>query len=99
MSQKKLSELRGVGKAVLSDLKLLGIETIDRLALADPEELYQRLCDLTHQRHCICVLDVFYAIIAQAKDPNLSKEMCEWFYWSRRRKAGDLEAFEAIGNV
>jgi len=34
------------------------------------------------------VLDVFRAAVAQARDPRLPAEQCQWWYWSRKRKAG-----------
>jgi hypothetical protein len=49
--------------------------------------MYKRLCGMTGQHQDICVLDVFRAAVAQARDPNLPAEQCVWWYWSRKRKA------------
>lgn len=80
-------ELRSVGKATVGDLHLLGITTVEQLARQDAPVLYDRLCKKTGVEHDICCLDVFECAIAQAKDPDLPAEQCEWWYWSRKRKA------------
>ena len=84
---RRLSELRSVGPATLSDFALLGINTVEALACCDAGELYVRLCAVTGQRHDPCCEDVFAAAIAQACDPLLPREQQDWFWWSRRRKA------------
>ncbi len=84
--QRALKDLHSVGKATLKDFEVLGIRTVRQLSTQDPEKLYQRLCVITQQIHDPCCLDVFKAAIEQAKNPNLSKEKCQWWYWSRKRK-------------
>ncbi len=88
MDQRKLSDLVSVGPALLRDFHLLGINTVAQLARRDPERLYRELCRRTGQRQDICVLDVFQAAVAQARNPKLPLEQCRWWYWSRQRKAG-----------
>jgi hypothetical protein len=83
---RKLSELVGVGKATLLDFRVLGIGTVSELALRQPRELYDELCEKTGAIHDICALDVFTAAVAQARDPNLPKEKRNWWYWSKVRK-------------
>ena len=85
--KRQLSDLVGVGPATLLDFKVLKIETISQLALCHPEELYRELCKRTAQTHDICAVDVFSAAVAQAKNPKLSAEKCQWWYWSKLRKA------------
>jgi hypothetical protein len=34
-------------------------------------------------------LDVFRAAVAQAKDPQLPADQCQWWYWSRNRKRSE----------
>jgi hypothetical protein len=36
----------------------------------------------------ICVLDTFCAAVAQARNPKLAVEKCQWWYWSKKRKTG-----------
>lgn len=81
-----LSELISIGPAMLKDFKLLGIDCIADLRTKSAEELYHQLCIITGKKHDICVLDTFHAAIAQAKNPQLPKEQCQWWYWSRKRK-------------
>ena len=87
MDERKLEDLFSVGKAVKRDFELLGVRTVAALAKQDPLKLYQRLCRKTGARQEPCVLDVFRAAVAQARDPRLPLEQCRWWYWSRVRKA------------
>ncbi|WP_208294738.1 helix-hairpin-helix domain-containing protein [Nitratidesulfovibrio liaohensis] len=87
-----LAGLRSVGPATRRDLDLLGVRTLAELAAADPQELYDRLCALTGQRHDPCVLDVFACAVAQARDPHLPDALRDWFAWTPHRKAGTLHA-------
>jgi nucleotidyltransferase/DNA polymerase involved in DNA repair len=84
---RRLQDLICVGPAMLRDFELLGIRSVKQLARQDPTSLYQRLCRATGQRVDICCQDVFSAAVAQARDPLLSAEQCQWWYWSRQRKA------------
>lgn len=82
-------QLISVGPAIERDFHLLGIRTIPQLARRNPLNMYNELCRLTGQRQDICCLDVFRAAVAQARDPRLPAEQCQWWYWSRKRKAED----------
>lgn len=86
MPKHPLASLRSVGPATLRDFALLGISTLDELAKADPEELYERLCLITGYTVDICQQDVFCCAVAQARDPNLPGEQTNWFWWSAQRK-------------
>jgi hypothetical protein len=83
---RQLQDLISVGPAMIRDFSLLGIHTVTQLGRRDPQELYRKLCQVTGERQDICVLDVFRAAVAQAKNPLLPPEQCQWWYWSRRRK-------------
>ncbi len=78
----ELLSLQNVGKATFKDLEILGITSIQQLALADPDELYARLQSLTGQKHDPCVWDVFAAIIHEAK----TGEKTPWWEWTKVRK-------------
>ena len=82
-----LADLISVGPAMLRDFERLGIHSVARLARASPRRLYDRLCRVTGRRQDICCLDAFTAAVAQARNPRLPTEQCQWWYWSRRRKA------------
>jgi nucleotidyltransferase/DNA polymerase involved in DNA repair len=84
--ERTLCDLVSVGPAIAADFALLGIGTVSQLAKYEPEALYRKLCRKTGTRHDSCVLDVFSAAVAQARDPKLPLEKCKWWYWSRLRK-------------
>lgn len=86
---RKLHDLISVGPAMLRDFELLEIRNIDALARQQPQQMYKRLCRITGERQDPCVLDVFSAAVAQARDPLLPPQQCQWWYWSRKRKAAD----------
>ncbi len=85
---RQLGDLVSVGPAMRRDLEVLGIRSVAELARANPEALYERLCRVSGLSQDICCLDVFSAAVAQARNPRLPAEQCQWWYWSRKRKAG-----------
>jgi len=86
VKQRDLASLVSVGPKTLEDFEKLGVRNLGQLAREEPDDLYRRLCTLTGQRQDPCVLDVFSAAVAQARDPELPPEQCQWWYWSRQRK-------------
>lgn len=84
--ERKLRDLISVGPAIAADFALLGINSVAELAEHEPEALYKKLCRKTGVRQDPCVLDVFCAAVAQARDPKLPLEKCKWWYWSGVRK-------------
>lgn len=86
--ERRLQDLVSIGPAMMRDLELLGIRTVRQLVRKDPRQMYRELCRRKQGRQDICCLDVFTAAVAQAKNPNLSSEESQWWYWSRKRKAG-----------
>jgi predicted RecB family nuclease len=88
---RELRDLTSIGPAMLRDFERLGIRTVNDLARRNPEKLYEELCCVTRQSQDICVLDVFTAAVAQARDPKLPRAQRNWWYWSRRRKAQESQ--------
>jgi hypothetical protein len=86
---RRLEDLISVGPAMLRDFKLLRVRSVKQLARQNPAWLYQRLCRITGERVDICCQDVFAAAVAQARNPLLPAQQCQWWYWSRQRKAHD----------
>jgi pathogenicity locus Cdd1 protein len=84
---RRLCDLVSVGPATLYDFRLLGIETVERLAAADPDDLHLQLCRIRGEAVDVCCRDVFAAAIAQSRDPSLPAEQKRWWYWSRKRIA------------
>lgn len=78
----ELFTLMNVGTATYKDLETLGINSIQQLSQADPDELYLRLQKLTGRPHDPCVWDVFAAIIHEAK----TGEKTPWWQWTSVRK-------------
>ncbi len=90
--QRRLEDLVSVGPAMIRDFNLLGVHSVAQLSRRDPEKLYEKLCEITGQALDICCLDVFRAAVAQARNPRLPAEQCQWWYWSLRRKSKDAQA-------
>jgi hypothetical protein len=85
---RQLGELISIGPAMLRDFAELRIPSVAQLARQNPKTMYERLNRLRGQRQDPCVLDTFCAAVAQAKNPRLPAEKCQWWYWSRKRKTG-----------
>jgi predicted RecB family nuclease len=87
--RRELRDLISVGPAILRGFEMLGIQTIAKLVRHNPRRMYETLCRIKRQNIDICCLDVFTAAVAQARNPMLPAERCQWWYWSRKRKASD----------
>ncbi len=83
---RQLHDLISIGPAMLRDFDLLGIRSVAQLARQDPQRLYEKLARVAGHHQDICVLDAFCAAVAQARNPRLPAEQCQWWYWSRKRK-------------
>ena len=86
VQERSLQDLISVGPAMLRDFEMLGIRNVKQLARQDPVKLYRKLCRITAQHIDICCQDVFTAAVAQARNPLLPAEQCQWWYWSKQRK-------------
>jgi hypothetical protein len=85
--ERRLSDLISIGPAMLRDFDRLGIRSVSQLAKQDSKKMYARLQRLTGQHQDPCVLDTFQAAVAQARNPRLPAQKCQWWYWSQKRKA------------
>ncbi len=85
-NRRRLQDLISVGPAMLRDFQMLKIRSVKQLAKQKPERMYGKLQELTGRHQDICVLDTFAAAVAQAKNPRLPAEKCQWWWWSRKRK-------------
>jgi nucleotidyltransferase/DNA polymerase involved in DNA repair len=86
-ASRQLRDLVSVGPAMLRDFELLGVRSVAQLARRNPERLYRELGRRAEQHQDICVLDTFRAAVAQARDPRLPAEKCQWWWWTKVRKA------------
>jgi len=82
----QLGDLANVGPATLADLKLLGIRTVPQLARRDPMAMYRSLCLRTGVRHDPCVIDVFMAVVHQARG---GKPTPWWKFTAARKRLGN----------
>jgi len=76
-----LFRIPGIGRSLARDLFDLGIKRVSDLRRRNPENLYQRLCDLrgTHQDRCVLYTfrcAVYYATVSK-HDP----ERLKWWNW------------------
>ena len=90
-TRRQLDDLISIGPAMLRDFELLRIRSVAQLARQNPQRMYARLNRVSGQRQDPCVLDVFCAAVAQARNPRLPAEQCQWWYWSKRRKQRSKE--------
>jgi hypothetical protein len=91
VQRRRLEDLISIGPAMLGDFEMLGIRSVAQLARQNPQRMYTRLNRVSGQRHDPCVLDVFCAAVAQARNPRLPAEQCQWWHWSRKRKQESKE--------
>ncbi|MGH9496284.1 MAG: helix-hairpin-helix domain-containing protein [Candidatus Sulfotelmatobacter sp.] len=89
VQERRLEDLISVGPAMVRDFKMLGVHSVAQLSRRNPEKLFEKLCEITGQSQDICVLDVFRAAVAQARNSRLPALQAQWWYWSRQRKAND----------
>ncbi|HEY6126655.1 MAG TPA: helix-hairpin-helix domain-containing protein [Candidatus Acidoferrum sp.] len=83
---RELKDLISIGPAMLRDFELLKIKSVEQLAKQYPRKLYVKLGRIAKQHQDICVLDVFESAVAQARNPRLPAEQCQWWWWSKKRK-------------
>ena len=84
---RRLADLISVGPAMVRDFEMLGIRSVAQLARQNPHRIYEKLGQIVGRCQDLCVLDTFCAAVAQARDPRLSAEKCQWWWWSRKRKS------------
>jgi nucleotidyltransferase/DNA polymerase involved in DNA repair len=89
---RELADLISIGPAMLRDFELLGIRSVAELAKQDPQQMYKKLGRVARQHQDICVLDVFCAAVAQARNRRLAAEKCRWWWWSEKRKKRSRDA-------
>lgn len=70
----------GVGKSIAKDLEQLGFHSIGSLEKADPEKMYEDICDQNgHQDRCL--LYVFRCAVYFASTDNPDPEKLKWWNW------------------
>ncbi len=80
---KKFTDIPNVGKATEGDLRLLGFKTPSELSDQNPYQLYNKLCEITNQRHDPCMIDVFISVVRFMQGEDAKKW---WFYTDERKQ-------------
>lgn len=83
-TRKAKDELRtipGVGPRVAEDLRGLGIHRVQDLRGADPQALYERLCEQAGMHVDRCMLYVFRCAVYFASEFPHDPELLKWWSW------------------
>jgi hypothetical protein len=78
----RLDELPNIGKAIASDLHLIGIDHPKKLIGMEPFKMYEKLCAKTGKRQDPCVIDVFMSVVHFME----SGESLPWWSFTQERK-------------
>ena len=76
-----LEVIPGVGPSIAADLRGLGIRKVTDLERADPQKLYERLCEQTGTKQDRCVLYTFRCAVYYASRPVHDPEKLKWWNW------------------
>lgn len=82
--QEELAELRripGIGPSLARDLLSLGVRRVADLKGADPQALYDRLCERDSQHQDRCVLYTFRCAVYFASTAAPDPEKLKWWHW------------------
>lgn len=79
----RLDQIPNVGKAVIGDLRLLGITKPEQLKGKDGIKLYHELNKITGVRHDPCMADTFMAVV---NFMNGGKAKPWWDFTEQRKK-------------
>ncbi len=82
-----LQIIPGIGPSMCEDLRGLGVRAVSDLVGADPQDLYDRLCDQVGQRVDPCVLYAFRCAVYYASNDEHDAELLKWWTWKNRTHA------------
>jgi len=79
----ELQQIPGVGPSIAGDLQGIGVTQIAQLKNADPQELYDAVCDATGEIHDRCLLYVFRCAVYYASTAKTQHDpdKLQWWYW------------------
>jgi len=79
----ELEQIPGVGPSIAGDLYGIGITHIAQLKHADPQGLYDAVCDATGEIHDRCLLYVFRCAVyyASTSEAQHDPEKLKWWHW------------------
>ena len=81
----ELQAIPGIGPSMADDLRSLGIMKVADLKRADPQRLYDRLCEITGAKQDRCVLYTFRCAVYYASRPVHDPEKLKWWNWKDSR--------------
>jgi len=84
-SIKDFRRIPGVGKSIAEDIYSIGYKSVDELAGASPEKLYESLNNLTGKVQDRCVLYVFRCAVYFATEKIHDPELLKWWNWKDRK--------------
>lgn len=87
-----LLRIPGVGKSIAQDLRDLGIAQVADLRHADPQALYDALCQRRGAPIDRCVLYVFRCAVYFATDEHHNPELLKWWNWKDRSGTSHVPA-------
>lgn len=83
-ARRDLMRAPGIGPSMAADLLDLGIDSLDQVAGADPQELYDRLTARRGVHIDRCVLYVFRCAQYFASRDSHDPELLKWWNWKDR---------------
>jgi hypothetical protein len=78
---KEFQIIPGIGKSIAQDLWDLEIRSIDDLKQKDPQDLYDKLCELHNAKIDRCILYVFRLATYFASTNNHDPHLLKWWNW------------------
>ena len=76
-----LTTIPGVGEKIERLLSDVGVTSIENMRKANPEQLYQKLCDMKAASVDRCVLYVFRCAKYYVLHKNHDPERLKWWNW------------------
>jgi hypothetical protein len=89
MKKKSLKDFRripGVGPQIAEDLWELGYRATSELKDADPEKLYEDLCEYQGCKVDRCMLYVFRCAVYFASNTTHDPHLLKWWHWKETKK-------------
>ena len=81
----ELQVVPGIGPSIAGDLNGIGITRVAQLSRADPQKLYDRVCEATGTKQDRCLLYVFRCAVYYASRPVHEPEKLKWWNWKDGR--------------
>jgi hypothetical protein len=83
----ELQNIPGVGPSLECDLMELGFKRVSQLRNADPEKMYEKLCNLRGVHMDRCVLYVFRCAVYFASNTVHNPELLKWWNWKEGKNS------------